>query len=157
VAEKVKRPTGRPPGDFIYDPYEWIPVLLAAVRGGMLLRTWCLIDGHPCWNTVYKWRDGNDGRFERQFDPIEGFADALRAAREGCYDVMAEDVPRIADGDDFKPLGDPKLRVDSRVRMLGRWSHRFSEKRQVENTGTGTVQIVTGVPDPEPKRSSLLD
>ena len=137
------RPTGRPPGDIIHDPEEHIPAILAWVGAGKLLSRYCMQEGHPSWTLVYSWRDR-----------IEGFAASLQEARERGYDHIAEDVLAIADGDDFKPMADPKLRVDARIRMLGRWSHRYSEKRQVEQTGTSTVQVLTGVPDPD--ESDLL-
>ena len=129
-----------------WDPDEWIPVVLDWCSSGRMLSEFTDRDDTPGWNTVYGWRKS-----------VDGFREALEAAREEGRDRMAEDVIAIADGKNWEPFADPEHRTNVRIRMLGRWSHRFAEKRQVEQTGSSTVQIVTGVPDPEPTKSKLLE
>lgn len=127
---------------------DWIPVILAWCSSGRMLADLCerRKEGEerpPTWAKVYEWRD-----------TVDGFKEALEEARETGRDRVAEDTLRIADGVDFNPFADAKLRVDTRIRMLGRWSHRFAEKKQVEQTGSSTVQIMTGVPDPDPENET---
>ena len=62
---------------------------------------------------------------------------------------MAEEVISIADGRDFAAGADPRLRVDARIRMLSRFTHRYAEKKQIEQTGNARMIVVTGVPEPE--------
>lgn len=130
-----------------WNPDEWIPVILAWCSSGRMLADLCEHKDMepPPWGKVYEWRK-----------TVDGFKDALETAREVGRDRIAEDTLRIADGVDFNPFVDAKLRVDTRIRMLGRWSHRFAEKRQVEQTGNTSVQIVTGVPDPDSETKSEL-
>lgn len=109
-----------------------------------MLVDYCRQEGKPCRTLVYRWR---------RADP--SFRERLAEAQDEGLDFMAQEVISIADGEDFRPFADAKTRIDARIRMLGRWSHRFSEKRQVEQTGSSTIQIVTGVPDP--KGQDLLE
>jgi hypothetical protein len=142
------RPKPRPPARArgpLYDPDLFIPEILDWCTDGLTLDSYCQQDGKPSWRLVHAWRRKRPE-----------FKEQLADAREDGYDAMAERLIRIADGEDFKPFADPKLRIDTVLRLLGKWSKRYSDKTQVENTGSSTVQVITGVPDPETTKSNLL-
>lgn len=120
-----------------FDPDEWKPVIVEWLDQGHMLSELLREPDTPSRRLINKWRKA-DEEFDQECE------DAFQAG----LDTMAEDVISIADlrDPDAHLLADARTRVDARIRMLSRWSHRFAEKRQVENTGNGTVQIITGVP-----------
>tara|TARA_Y100001963_G_scaffold119525_1_gene166763 strand:+ start:190 stop:669 length:480 start_codon:yes stop_codon:yes gene_type:complete len=143
VATPKKQPhelkrRGRPAGDITHDPFDHMDALVEHVLGGGLVIDYCRLDGRPSRATVQRWRD--------QFPD---FARRLADAKDKGLDMMAEEVISIADGRDFTPMADPRLRVDARIRMLSRFSHRYAEKKQIEQTGDSRLIVVTGVPEPE--------
>ena len=145
---------GRPAGDVRHDPFEHMDALIEHVLGGGLVVDYCRPEGRPSRATVQRWRD--------QFPD---FAKRLADAKDKGLDMMAEEVISIADGRDFAAGADPRLRVDARIRMLSRFTHRYAEKKQIEQTGNAQMIVVTGVPEPEHvisreisvKKSELLE
>ena len=129
---------GRPAGDVRHDPFEHMDALIEHVLGGGLVVDYCRPEGRPSRATVQRWRD--------QFPD---FAKRLADAKDKGLDMMAEEVISIADGRDFAAGADPRLRVDARIRMLSRFTHRYAEKKQIEQTGNARMIVVTGVPEPE--------
>lgn len=120
-----------------FDPEEWKPVIVEWLDNGRMMSELVREPDTPSRRLIAKWRKA-DEEFDKECD--EAFDAGL--------DTMAEDVILIADcrDQDASPFAETRTRVDARIRMLSRWSHRFAEKRQVENTGNGNVQIITGVP-----------
>ena len=60
----------------------------------------------------------------------ESFAHSARARELGC-DSLADECIEIADGD-----GDPadkRIRIDTRIRLIGKWSQRYSDKLAITN------------------------
>lgn len=58
------------------------------------------------------------------------FAGAQRAKEEGM-DSLAEQCLDIAD-DPGIPSDQKRVRIDTRLRLLGKWSRRYADKQQVE-------------------------
>lgn len=131
-----------------FDPEEWKPVIVEWLDQGRMLSELLREPDTPSRRLIDKWRKA-DEEFDKDCD----------AAFHAGLDTMAEDVISIADLRDPNAhlLADARTRVDARIRMLSRWSHRFAEKRQVENTGNGTVQVFTGVPSRDEPDSQTED
>lgn len=58
------------------------------------------------------------------------FADSARA-KECGIDSLAEQCLEIADDEEI-PSDQKRVRIDTRLRLLGKWSRRYAEKQQVE-------------------------
>lgn len=61
------------------------------------------------------------------------FAHSARAKDLG-YDAMADECLEIADSDEIKP-DDKRIRIDTRIRLLGKWSQRYSDKTDTRHSG----------------------
>lgn len=65
----------------------------------------------------------------------DSFAHSARARELGC-DALADECLEIADGP-----GDPadkRIKIDTRIRLIGKWSQRYSDKLTVNNNTTVT-------------------
>lgn len=71
----------------------------------------------------------------------ENVSHSARARDIGC-DSISEQVLEIADNPDIDPAH-KRVMVDSRIRLLGKWSQRYSDKQQVEHSGNITVEAVS--------------
>lgn len=60
------------------------------------------------------------------------FADSPRAYDLG-YDALADECLEIADDPDI-PSDQKRIRIDTRLRLLGKWSKRYADKQTVEMT-----------------------
>jgi hypothetical protein len=58
-------------------------------------------------------------------------------ARELGCDALADQCIEIADSDEMK-ADDKRVRIDTRIRLIGKWSSRYSDKVTVENNTTVT-------------------
>lgn len=93
-------------------------------------------------------------------DHADYAADSARAREHGC-DYLAEDALRIADtpqiGEETTTKADGgvevrsgdmlahrKLQIDTRIRLIGKWSKRYGEKQQVEHSGEMTINGLAG-------------
>jgi hypothetical protein len=69
-------------------------------------------------------------------------------ARELGCDALADQCIEIADG-----AGDPqdkRIKIDARIRLIGKWSSRYSDKVTVENSTTVTHKYdLDSIPDAE--------
>lgn len=68
-------------------------------------------------------------------DP-EAHAQSVRARELGC-DALADECLEIADDLVDKPE-DRRIRIDTRLRLIGKWSQRYGDKVKVEQTTTVT-------------------
>lgn len=66
----------------------------------------------------------------------ELFAHSTRAREIGC-DAIADECIAIAD-DPLIDAADKRIRIDTRIRLIGKWSQRYSDKLTVENKTTVT-------------------
>lgn len=91
---------------------------------GKSLRAICRDMGKP-ESTVRYWLSKNE----------EAFAHSARARELGC-DALADECLEIADG--FEPADVKRIRIDTRIRLIGKWSQRYSDKVTVNNNTTVT-------------------
>lgn len=96
------------------------------ISQGLPLREWSRQPGNVSHVTVMNW--GNR-------DP--DIKARIAVARANGADVLAEEILAIADRDDDNggAVARDRLRVDSRMWLLERWSGKYSSKRTVELTG----------------------
>lgn len=80
----------------------------------------CADDHMPDFSTVWRWEDEDD-----EFRKLSARARAL-----GTH-YMADDCIRIADDETLEP-GDKKVRIDTRLRLIGKWNAKaYGDKVQV--------------------------
>jgi hypothetical protein len=58
------------------------------------------------------------------------FAHSTRARELGC-DALADECLEIADGID--PTDVKRVKIDTRIRLIGKWSQRYSDKLAITN------------------------
>lgn len=58
------------------------------------------------------------------------FAHSARARELGC-DALADECLEIADGVD--PTDVKRVKIDTRIRLIGKWSQRYSDKLAITN------------------------
>lgn len=63
------------------------------------------------------------------------FAHSARARELGC-DALADECLEIADDTELKP-DDKRIKIDTRIRLIGKWSQRYSDKMAHEHSGPG--------------------
>jgi hypothetical protein len=66
----------------------------------------------------------------------QAFAHSARARELGC-DALADECLEIADATDIPP-DVKRIRIDTRIRLIGKWSQRYSDKLTVSNNTTVT-------------------
>ena len=66
----------------------------------------------------------------------EAFAHSTRARELGC-DSLADECLEIADDSEADPQ-DRRIRIDTRLRLIGKWSQRYSDKLTVQSNSTVT-------------------
>lgn len=54
-------------------------------------------------------------------------------ARDLGYDALADECLEIADGSE--PADVKRIRIDTRIRLLGKWSQRYSDKTETHHSG----------------------
>jgi hypothetical protein len=69
----------------------------------------------------------------------DAFAQSARARELGC-DALADECLEIADDSEIKP-DDKRIRIDTRIRLIGKWSQRYSDKMAHEHSGPGGKPI----------------
>lgn len=123
--------------------------ICARLAVGEPLRSICRDEGMPHWTTVYDWIEAD-----------KEFALRIARARQLGFDAIAEEALEIAntpvvgeetedDGDKVKVkrgdmLGHRKLQVETRLKLLAKWSPaKYGERTAMELTGAngGPVQI----------------
>ena len=60
----------------------------------------------------------------------DAFAHSARARELGC-DALADECLEIADGDE--PTDVKRVKIDTRIRLIGKWSQRYSDKLAITN------------------------
>lgn len=64
------------------------------------------------------------------------FAQTARARELGC-DAMADECIEIADNATLDPA-DRRVRIETRLKLIGKWSQRYSDRLMVKNETTVT-------------------
>ena len=76
------------------------------------------------------------------------FSLSARARESGC-DALADQCIEIADDPTIDPA-DKRIRIDTRIRLIGKWSKRYSDKLTVESNSTVTHKYdLDNLPDAE--------
>lgn len=101
-------------------PPEQIDGICASLAEGKSLRKIAKELGRP-ESTLRYWLSS---------DP-EAFAHSARARELGC-DALADECLEIADDTDSKPE-DRRIRIDTRLRLIGKWSQRYGDKLTVDS------------------------
>lgn len=83
-------------------------------------------DAHmPDFATVWRWEQAD-----------EEFRNLSTRARDVGTHFIADDCLRIADDASIDPA-DKRIRVDTRLRLIGKWNRRiYGERQQVEHSGS---------------------
>lgn len=127
--------------------------ILERIADGETLRAICRNDHMPSWRTFYDWLR-EDEELNTRF----------AHARDLGFDIIAEEALAIADTpmvgerteqsetgfktfrDDM--LGHRKLQVDTRLKLLAKWSpKKYGDKQAIEHSGGFNLSVATGVPD----------
>jgi hypothetical protein len=70
-------------------------------------------------------------------------------ARELGCDALADQCIEIADQSELDPQ-DRRIKIDTRIRLIGKWSSRYSDKLMVQNNTTVTHRYdLDNLPDAE--------
>lgn len=78
----------------------------------------------------------------------EAFAHSARAKELGC-DALADECLEIADDETLDPTH-KRIMVDTRIRLIGKWSQRYSDKLTVKSESTVTHKYdLDRLPDAE--------
>lgn len=136
---KAKRPLCRPGK---YTP-KLVEDICARLSLGEPLAVICRDEGMPDPATVWRWEQAH-----------EGVLQSIARAREAGYDVIALDALAIADDGrrDYQVLEDgrevvdhdhiarSRLRVDTRLKLLSKWSPRYGDKMQLAGHDGGELK-----------------
>lgn len=151
VVEPEIKKTGRPTK---YSP-EIAQEMCELLSEGITLREICRREGFPEWRTVYDWMYRDDAAGEKSV----GLSAAIARAREVGYDAIAEECLRIADTPVFGQkqvmsdqgtsttvedmLGHRKLQVETRMKLLAKWSPRkFGDRVALTGAADGApIQV----------------
>ena len=143
---------GRPKINLKASPYrETIEEVLFWISSGETLRSYCRQKNKPCYATIYSWMNIPDCQESEDFS--KRFAHARERGAEvigeGLIELMNE-TPRMI-GEDDKRI-DPawvqlqKAKADVTLRLLSKWSSRYSDKVIGIDKADINVQVITGVP-----------
>jgi hypothetical protein len=114
------------------------------ISDGETLRAICRDDHMPSWRTVYNWRE-----------QVPAFAEQLAVARDMGFDAIAEDTIDMVDetpertatmhGDkvDAGHVAWQKNRVEQRLKLLSKWSNRYSDKQSIQMSGSLALTTMT--------------
>ena len=108
----------------IFDKQQTIEHICARLAEGNSLRTICR-ELELAESTVRYWLSTDE----------EAFAQSTRAKELGC-DALADECIDIADGSDDP--ADKRIKVETRIRLIGKWSQRYSDKVTVNSNATVT-------------------
>jgi predicted secreted protein len=135
---EAKKATGRPS---TYDP-EIAHKICEMLSDGIPLRQICRMDGMPPWRTVYSWMARDDD-----------LSAHIARAREIGYDAIAEECLQIADTPQLGQkqvmsdegatttiedmLGHRKLQIETRLKLLAKWSNKYSDRTVITGDVNG--------------------
>lgn len=124
--------------------YDW-PAIMNEVAewlaSGRTIRDYCRQEGKPHNSLVHQ-------HIARDPEMVQRIA---HARAEGC-DAIAEEALAIADECAEKPelATACKVRFEGRLRLMSKWnSGRYGDRQQVEHSGGVSLNVVTGVPEPQ--------
>lgn len=140
---EVKKRIGKPS---TYNP-ETARAICELLAEGTPLRQICRMEGMPPWRTIYGWMARD-----------EDLSAHIARAREVGYDNIAEQCLQIADTPEWGEevtettdekgkvivskkrvdlLGHRKLQVETRLKLLAKWSNKYSDKTLIAGDVNG--------------------
>ena len=143
---------GRPKINLKASPYkETIEEVLFWISSGQTLRAYCRQKNKPCYATIYSWMNIPDCNESEEFSKrfVHARERGAEVIGEGLIELMNE-TPRMIEGD--YPRIDPswvalqKAKADVTLRLLSKWSSRYSDKVIGIDKADINVQVITGVP-----------
>ena len=143
---------GRPKINLKASPYkETIEEVLFWISSGETLRSYCRQKNKPCYATIYSWMNIPDCQESEDFSKRFVYARERGAEviGEGLLELMNE-TPKMIGGE--QPRIDPswvalqKAKADITLRLLSKWSSRYSDKVIGIDKADINVQVITGVP-----------
>ena len=140
--------------------YDW-PAIIDEVcewlASGRTVLDYCEQDGKPTDRLVYLHIAKDPDAVSRIAHARAQGADRLAEHALHIADTPQEGVIVTVDADGRKEvredmLGHRKLQVETRLKLLAKWnSGRYGDRQQVEHSGGVSLNVVTGVPEPEPE------
>ncbi len=115
--EPAKR--GRPS---VYDPAV-VDRILERIAKGESLKSICRNDDMPSDAAFRSW----------VIDDVDGIAARSARAYDIGHDAIADDCLEIADVEE--DVARAKLKIDTRIRLLAKWSKKYGDKVDVNHTG----------------------
>lgn len=124
--------------------------VIAWVSAGKPLAEWCRLPGKVDRSTVYRWS-------EKDAD----FAQRFARARDIGYDEIAEETVALSEtmpGTFTDAIGNERvdqgsvqwqrLRIDTRLKLLAKWSpSKYGDRVALDHAGGVNITVVTGVPE----------
>lgn len=109
---------------------ELVDEILERLGNGEPLARICSDEHMPAFSTVWRWEEAD-----------EEFRKLSTRAREYGTHFMADDCLRISDDPVLDPA-DKKVRIDTRLRLIGKWNaRRYGDKLDLSSSdGTMTPQ-----------------
>ena len=149
---KLLKTTGRPKINLKASPTKEInEEVLFWISSGETLRSYCRQKNKPCYATIYSWMNIENNK------DSEEFSKRVVHARERGAEMIGESIleslnepPRMI-GEDEQRI-DPswvqlkKVKADITLRLLSKWSSRYSDKVIGIDKADINVQVITGVP-----------
>ena len=149
---KLLKTTGRPKINLKASPTkEIIEEVLFWISSGETLRSYCRQKNKPCYATIYSWMNIQNNEDSEEFSKRFVWARERGAEviGEGLIELMNE-TPRMIEGE--SPRIDPswvalqKAKADVTLRLLSKWSSRYSDKVIGIDKADINVNVITGVP-----------
>jgi len=128
-------------------------VICDKLSEGVTLREICRAPGMPNWRTVYDWIDADAEFGARIARAREVGADAIANEALHIADTPLTGEERVtkADGStevrEGDMLGHRKLQVETRLKLLAKWSpKKYGDRLDVNAQVQGTFTVLSGVP-----------
>ncbi len=130
------------PRDTIYTP-EIVKEICDLLSEGMPLEQICRMPGMPAAYTVHDWKSAN----QRPAGVPESVATDIARARELGYDAIAAQTRETARGrgDSTDDVQRDKLIIETDLKLLAKWTRKYSEKQTHEHAGVDGQPIKTEV------------
>jgi len=113
---------------------------------GQTLSSICNLEGMPNFSTVWRWETSN-----------EDFRNMTSHARKLGTHALADDCIRISDDPMLDPA-DKRIRIDTRLRLLGKWNARqYGDKIEIENTTAKPLNVTFTIGDRTSEPIELIE
>lgn len=103
---------------------------------GIPLEEICRMDNMPSATTIHSWKGKN-----RPESVPESVSEDIACAREIGYDTIAARTRQTArgHGDSTQDVQRDKLIIDTDLKLLSKWTKKYSDKQEIEHSGRVTL------------------